>query len=95
MMVRVSNAQREMPVDVSTVTRVARCAVRRLSIHEAGMLSIAFVTQREIRTLNRRFLRHDRLTDVLSFRYDGPSTRPARGGARSGFPPPGVPPGLP
>jgi rRNA maturation RNase YbeY len=35
-----------------------------------------------MRTLNRRFLRHDRPTDVLTFRYDG--ARPSRTGSGRG-----------
>ena len=71
MTVAVVNAQREAPVDPARVARVARCAIKRLRIRTPGTLSIAFVGRHRMRTLNKRFLRHDRLTDVLSFRYDG------------------------
>ena len=71
MRVVVVNAQGEAPVDVARMTRVARRAVRRLRIRTRGTLAITFINDRRMRTLNKRFLRHDRTTDVLSFRYDG------------------------
>ena len=71
MTVRVTNAQREAPVSTVRMTRLARRAIRRLRIRTPGRLAITFVASRRLRTLNRRFLRRDRPTDVLSFRYDG------------------------
>ena len=71
MVVQVTNAQREVPVDVGRMARVGRRAVRRLRIRTHGTLSITFIDSQRIRTVNRQFLRHDRTTDVLSFRYDG------------------------
>lgn len=71
MRVAVTNAQQTLPVDVKRIARLARCAVRRLAIHEAGTLAITFIDGRRMRQLNRRFLHHDRSTDVLSFRYNG------------------------
>ncbi len=71
MTVSVTNAQREVPVDASRMARVARLAVKHLRIRTRGRLAITFIDSRRMRTLNRRFLRHDRPTDVLSFRYDG------------------------
>jgi len=76
MMVRVVNAQREAPVSAARVRRLARCVVRRLKIRGPGELAITLIDTRRMRAVNRRFRRHDRATDVLSFRYDGPSTRP-------------------
>ena len=71
MVVTVTNAQGGTPVDVARMTRVARRAVRRMRIRTRGTLAITFINDRRMRTLNKRFLRHDRATDVLSFRYDG------------------------
>jgi len=71
MMVTVTNAQREERFDLGRVARFARRAARRLRLRGRGTLSIVFVDSRRIRALNKRFLRHDRPTDVLSFRYDG------------------------
>ena len=71
MMVTLTNAQRECPVNTALMTRVARSAVRALRIRTPGMLAVTFIGSRRMRALNKRFLRHDRLTDVLSFRYEG------------------------
>ena len=70
MTVTVTNAQHEVPVHRDRMVRVAKQAVRALRIRTHGTLAITFLGRRQIRTLNRRFLRHDRPTDVLSFRYD-------------------------
>jgi probable rRNA maturation factor len=88
--VTVTNAQRQAPVSASWIMRLARRAIRRLRIRTPGTLAITFIGPGRMRTLNRRFKRHDWTTDVLSFRYDGPSTRPVGGGARSGFRPLGL-----
>ena len=74
MVVRVTNAQTEVPLNVRRMTRLARCAVRRLAIRTSGTFAITFIDRQRMRALNRRFLQHDRITDVLSFRYDGEPT---------------------
>ncbi|OGX29035.1 MAG: rRNA maturation RNase YbeY [Omnitrophica WOR_2 bacterium RIFCSPHIGHO2_02_FULL_67_20] len=80
MTVTVTNAQHEAPVNKTRMAQVATQAVRALRIRSRGTLAIPFLGRRQIRALNRRFLRHDRPTDVLSFRYNN-----VRG---SGFPEP-------
>jgi probable rRNA maturation factor len=64
-MICIANRQERLKVPVGRVRRLAR----RLLGTKA--LSLAIVTDPEIRRLNRRFLGHDRATDVLSFRLDG------------------------
>jgi rRNA maturation RNase YbeY len=71
MMVVLTNAQRDAPVNTARMGRLARQAVRALRIRTRGTLAITFIGASRMRALNKRFLRHDRLTDVLSFRYDG------------------------
>ena len=71
MVIRVCNEQDEAMVPVNRMVQLARRAVRALRIRTPGTLAIAFIGSRRIRSLNKRFLRHDRATDVLSFRYDG------------------------
>ncbi len=71
MKVCVTNAQREVPVSTMRMRGLARAAVRQLKIRTSGELAITFIDTRHMRSLNRRFKRHDRSTDVLSFRYDG------------------------
>lgn len=58
-------------VPLAWLRRVACCAAARLGIRQAGRLSVVFLDRATMRALNRRFARHDRLTDVLSFRYPG------------------------
>ena len=53
------------------MAKLARCAVQQLRISTPGELAITFLDPQPMRGLNRRFLRHDRATDVLCFRYDG------------------------
>ena len=71
MRVTVTNAQREAPVSITRIARLARCAVKRLRIRQRGTMAIAFVDARTLRAMNKQFKRHDWDTDVLSFRYDG------------------------
>ena len=70
-MVSVKNLQRDAPVDIARMTRLARRAIKRLGIRGRGAFAVTFIGRRRMRTLNKRFCRHDRPTDVLSFRYDG------------------------
>ncbi|MBI3011258.1 MAG: rRNA maturation RNase YbeY [Candidatus Omnitrophica bacterium] len=69
-----TNAQREAPVNTAQIAQLVRRAIRRLRLRTRGTLAITFVSARRIRVLNRQFLRRDRVTDVLSFRYDGEPT---------------------
>ena len=62
--------QRQHLVPVAWLRRTAACAIRRLNIGASGRFTIAMVDEPTMRALNRRFLRHRELTDVLSFRYD-------------------------
>ena len=71
MAVVLSNAQREAPVNAARMTRVAQLAIRRLKIRTRGTFTITFINSKTIHALNRKFLRHDHPTDVLTFRYDG------------------------
>ena len=71
MMVTLTNAQHDAPVNTARMVRLARCAVRTLRIRAPGTLAITFIGARRMCALNKRFLRQDRMTDVLSFRYDG------------------------
>ena len=60
-MIAIANEQRRVPIPEAEVRRVAR----RLLMGRS--LSIAFVTDAAIRKINRRFLGHDWVTDVISF----------------------------
>lgn len=71
MTIALINAQQDVPVDVPRLARLARRAARTLGIRGRGRLDVTFIDARRMRALNKRFLRHDAPTDVLSFRYDG------------------------
>ena len=75
---RVTNAQRQTPVNTARMARLARRALRRLHVRSRGALEITFIDSRRMRTLNNQFMRHDCATDVLCFRYDGKDGRPSR-----------------
>jgi rRNA maturation RNase YbeY len=71
-----SGRARALPVNTARMGRLARCATRRLGIRAGGELVIVFISAHMMRTLNRRFRRHDWTTDVLSFRYDNNAPEP-------------------
>ena len=84
MPVTVTNAQREAPVNTASMTRLARRAIRRLGIRTPGTFAITFIGSQRMRALNKQFCRHDRTTDVLSFRYNGvPPGLPHRSARRA------------
>jgi probable rRNA maturation factor len=64
-MIHLTNDQSRFGIPAARVRRLARRLLGSRS------LSIAFVTDRAIRKLNRRFLGHDFATDVLSFPLGG------------------------
>ena len=57
-----------IPISRSRVAAIAR-AVLKSEKEKDAMLSIAFVSDRVIRALNKRHLRRDRVTDVISFGF--------------------------
>lgn len=63
------NRQKRHPVDLDRLRSAAQLVLQGEGI-ERATLSIAVVSDRAIRPLNRRFLQHDYATDVLSFLLD-------------------------
>jgi len=57
----------EAPCDLAPVRAAMRRAARPYGIGAAASVHLAFVTDLEMRALNRRFRKIDRTTDVLSF----------------------------
>jgi probable rRNA maturation factor len=66
--VAVSNQDRCTAIQIS---KAAALAEKTLSIlkYQNTFLSLTFVSDQRIRTLNRRFLKHDWSTDVLAFSF--------------------------
>jgi probable rRNA maturation factor len=60
-MIHVTNEQRQVPIPAAKVRRLAGQILGKRN------LSIAFVTNAAIRKINRQFLKHDFVTDVISF----------------------------
>lgn len=57
----------EAPCELAPIRRAIRRAVRPYSLPRDAEVQVAFVSDEEMRALNKRFRRIDRTTDVLSF----------------------------
>lgn len=66
---RVFNAHPRRSVDARSIKSLTR-RVLGGEKRKARELNIVFVSDRDIRKLNRRYLSHDANTDVISFRLD-------------------------
>ena len=64
----ISNFQRKIPIPVPKVRTVLRSACRKLKF-KIPELSVAFVGERRMRRLNKEYLGHDYMTDVITFGY--------------------------
>jgi probable rRNA maturation factor len=70
-MIEVVNRQRHFKVDTKAWTTFATKALSAIGKGESSA-TIAFVSDKRIRELNRQFRNVDKATDVLSFPADGP-----------------------
>ena len=70
-MIEVVNRQRRVPIDTGAWSTFATKALAVIGNSEAGA-TIAFVSDKKIRELNRQFRNVDKATDVLSFPSGGP-----------------------
>jgi probable rRNA maturation factor len=70
-MIEVVNRQRRLPVDTRAWSTFAAEALAAIGKRESAA-TIAFVSDKKIRELNRQFRGVDKATDVLSFPADGP-----------------------
>jgi probable rRNA maturation factor len=57
----------EAPSEVAPIRKAIRRAARPYGLPRDAEVHVAFVTDEEMRALNKRFRRIDRTTDVLSF----------------------------
>lgn len=67
--IEVANRQKRHPVDIDRLRKAVELVLQGEGI-ERATLSVAVVSDRAIRPLNRRYLQHDYATDVLSFLLD-------------------------
>jgi len=65
-MIEIINRQKKHPVRTKTFERLLGELSARYRLADPEV-TLAFVGERAIRTLNRKFLKKDKLTDVLSF----------------------------
>jgi probable rRNA maturation factor len=70
-MIEVVNRQRRFKVDTESWATFATKALAAIGKDDSSA-TIAFVSDKRIRELNRQFRGIDKATDVLSFRADGP-----------------------
>ena len=70
-MIEVVNRQRNFKLDTEAWTTFATKALSAIGNRESSA-TIAFISDKRIRELNRQFRGIDRATDVLSFPADGP-----------------------
>ena len=70
-MVEVVNRQRRLQIDTRAWSNFATKALAAIGKNESSA-TIAFVSDKKIRELNRQFRGIDKATDVLSFPSDGP-----------------------
>ena len=72
-MIEVVNRQRRLQIDTRKWSNFATKAIAAIGRSESSA-TIAFVSDRKIRELNRQFRGVDKATDVLSFPADGPDS---------------------
>ncbi|HEU4869730.1 MAG TPA: rRNA maturation RNase YbeY [Pyrinomonadaceae bacterium] len=70
-MIEVVNRQRRLQIDTRAWSNFATRALAAIGENESSA-TIAFVSDKKIRELNRQFRGIDKATDVLSFPSDGP-----------------------
>ncbi|MFA5116441.1 MAG: rRNA maturation RNase YbeY [Candidatus Omnitrophota bacterium] len=63
----IENLQNKVPVNRSKISKVIFSILRRLRIRKNVRIGVYFVGDGKIKVLNRRYLKHDRSTDVICF----------------------------
>ena len=60
------NLQKKIPIPQTKVLKAAKAAFRKLKVGQ-WVLSIVFVGTKRMRAVNKEYLKHDYVTDVLTF----------------------------
>ena len=76
--VKIASPQELVPLDYAALRAAARAVLEGEGVREAN-ISLAFVDNPTIHTLNNRYLKHDEPTDVLSFPLSGPNAKKLEG----------------
>jgi probable rRNA maturation factor len=66
MEITLKNLQKKISIPQNKVLKAAKAASRTLQILQGG-LSIVFVGTKRMRAINKKYLKHDHVTDVLTF----------------------------
>ena len=68
MNIAVKNLQNKIPFRISHINKAAlkACGLLKLNKHKSE-ISITFVGPKRMQTINRRYLKHDYVTDVITF----------------------------
>ena len=61
------NLQQKIPIPQAKILKTAKATLRKLIKREHFSLSIVFVGTRRMRAINKKYLGHDYVTDVLTF----------------------------
>ena len=69
-MTEIINNQRKLKLDWEIFKEFAETAVRRIDEAENKSVTVAFVSDRRMRALNKEFRAKDKTTDVLSFPFE-------------------------
>ena len=67
--ITIKNLQTKIPIRLPRIRSVVRRTFRHLRINNAE-LSIVFVTPLRMRSINAQYLKHDYVTDVITFDLD-------------------------
>ncbi len=69
-MLEIINNQRKVKVDTQSFNKFAERAVQKISETDGKFVTIAFVSDKKMRLLNKTFRCRDATTDVLSFPFE-------------------------
>ena len=69
--ITVKDLQKKISLDPRRIRRVIRNVLSKEGAKLSGELTVCFVTDKEIKKLNLRYLRHNFATDVISFCVSG------------------------
>ena len=91
--ITVKNFQSSIPVSISKIKSAARKVVVELNgrglINQTPTdISIVFVGSRRMRTINKKYLGHDYVTDVITFSLGGETPPLRKGSVGAGLPGP-------
>jgi probable rRNA maturation factor len=73
--ITIKNLQTKIPIRLSRIKKIAEQAFQYLGMSDVD-LSIAFVSASEMKRLNAQHLKHDYVTDILTFNYRSSPKQP-------------------